>query len=80
MYVVQCVSAVELGFALLTSHTFPPVTMGKYTLSPKCTVIQHASGCPGCTLNVCDAHTAQHLCALSSSQRVHLDYVQIALC
>lgn len=42
MYVVLRVSAVELGFALLTSHTFPPVTMGKYIHTLKCTVIQRA--------------------------------------
>lgn len=50
VYVIQCVSAIELGFALLTSHTFPPVTKGKYIHTPKCTVIQHARGCPDCLL------------------------------
>lgn len=36
----KCVSAFELGFALLTSCTFPPVTKGKYIHTAECTVMQ----------------------------------------
>lgn len=60
--VVQCVSAVELGFTLLTSHTFPPVSKGKYIHAQKCTVIQHASGCPDCTHCMYCPHTHSAVC------------------
>ena len=76
VYVVQCVSHVELGFALLTSHTFPPVTKGKYIHTLKCTVIQHAAGCPGCALYALYALYALHglyECVLSSSECVQMD-------
>lgn len=44
---VRCVSAVELGFALLTPRAFPPVTEGKYIHTLKCTVSRCTPGCPG---------------------------------
>lgn len=48
----KCVSAVELGFTLPTSHAFPPVTKGKYIHTQKCPVIQWASGRAGCSSDV----------------------------
>lgn len=41
---VQCVSPLELDFALLTSCTFPPVTKSKYIHTLKCTVIRSDLG------------------------------------
>lgn len=41
---LQCVSALELDFALLTSCTFPPVTKSKYIHALKCTVTQSELG------------------------------------
>lgn len=40
----QCVSALELDFALLTSCTFPPVTKSKYTHALKRTVTRSELG------------------------------------
>lgn len=82
--VCVCVSAVELGFTLLTSHTFPPVTKGKYIHTQKCTVIEDTPGYPGCTLYVLYVtHTHMHsVCALSEShcEFANFMHVRISLC
>ena len=85
MYVVQYVSAVELGFALLTSYTFPPVTKGKYihTLRNAQSFSLHQNVQDVhymhkyCTHTHTHTHTAPFVCALPLSR---VNFMQIALC